>query len=108
MLAKCANPKCSASFRYLHQGRLFVLDVSENADTGGPCRNERLAAHRLRYFWLCDTCRRSMTVVTEQGWKVEVVPFTALQGEQTPRRAPVKFFGTGLGAVEEVRRKPAV
>jgi len=106
MLAKCANPRCSASFRYLHQGRLFVLDVSDNAGTGGPRRNERLAAHRLRYFWLCDTCRRSMTVVTEQGWKVEVVPFTALQGEQTSWKASVKFLGTGLGADEEIQRKP--
>ena len=73
MLAKCANPPCFASFRYLHEGRLFVLDVSDDAGTDGRCRNERLEAHGLRYFWLCDTCHRSMTVVVRKGREAEVV-----------------------------------
>lgn len=25
MLSKCANPECSESFRYLHEGRIFHL-----------------------------------------------------------------------------------
>jgi hypothetical protein len=79
MLAKCANPKCSASFLYLRQGRLFVLDVADDAVNGGPSRDERLVAHRLRYFWLCDMCHRSMTVVTEKGRGVEVVPLASQQ-----------------------------
>lgn len=102
MLAKCANPTCFAPFRYLHEGRLFVLDCLD-----GRCRNERLEAHGLRYFWLCDTCRRSMTVVARKGREAEVVPFTALQGEHTSWKASGKFLGTKLGAVEQVRRKPA-
>jgi hypothetical protein len=27
MLAKCANPSCSASFLHLHDGRLFLLEA---------------------------------------------------------------------------------
>jgi hypothetical protein len=27
MLSKCANPKCSAAFRYLHDGKLFRMEV---------------------------------------------------------------------------------
>lgn len=107
MLAKCANPPCFASFRYLHEGRLFVLDVSDDADTDGQCRNERLEANGLRYFWLCDTCHRSMTVVARKGREAEVVPFTALQGEHTSWKASGKFLGTKLDAVEQVRRRRA-
>lgn len=107
MLAKCANPPCFASFRYLHEGRLFVLDVSDDAGTDGWCRNERLEAHGLRYFWLCDTCHHSMTIVARKGREAEVVPFTALQGEHTSWKASSRFLGTKLGAVEQVRRKPA-
>jgi hypothetical protein len=108
MLAKCANPPCSAYFRYLHQGRLFVLDVSDDTSNGGPLRNEHLAAHRLRYFWLCDICRRSMTVVSEQGWEIKVVPFTALQPEETSWKASLEFLDSGFSTVHGVRRKPAV
>lgn len=107
MLAKCANPTCSASFRYLHQGRLFVLGVSGDASDRGPFSNE-LASHRLRYFWLCDNCHRSMTVVSEQGWEIKVVPFTALQPEETSWKASLEFLDSGFGAVQGVRRKPAV
>jgi hypothetical protein len=27
MLSKCANPKCTALFRYLHIGKLFRMEV---------------------------------------------------------------------------------
>jgi hypothetical protein len=108
MLEKCSNPSCSALFRYLHQGRLFVLDTSDDAGAGGAFRNERLAAHRLRYFWLCDNCHRSMTVVSEQGWEIKVVPFTALQPEETSWKASLEFLDSGFGAVQGVRRKLAV
>jgi hypothetical protein len=27
MLSKCANPACSANFRYLHEGRLFHVEI---------------------------------------------------------------------------------
>jgi hypothetical protein len=108
MLEKCANPTCSAYFRYLHQGRLFVLDVSDDASNRGAFSNERLAAQRLRYFWLCDTCQRSMTVISEQSWEIKVVPFTALQPEEASWTASLEFLDSGFGAVQGVRRKPAV
>ncbi len=107
MLAKCANPTCSESFLYLHQGKLFLLDISDDAGAGRSCRNGRPAPHGLRYFWLCDVCHRSMTVVAEQGGKVKVVPLTAFRGEQTSWEASANFLGAGLNAVDKVRRKPA-
>jgi len=59
MLSKCANPECSASLRYLHQGKIFCLAPTPEVEavTGelNPVMHER--------FWLCDKCAKIMTVV---------------------------------------------
>lgn len=52
MLAKCANPPCSASFRYLQEGMLFKLE----AERGGT------NSLRAEYFWLCSDCSNTMTL----------------------------------------------
>lgn len=33
MLSKCANPKCSEIFRYLHQGKIFSLAPTPEVQT---------------------------------------------------------------------------
>jgi len=33
MLSKCASPVCSTTFRYLHEGKLFLID-SNTASEG--------------------------------------------------------------------------
>ena len=54
MLAKCANPSCSASFRHLQDGRLFLLE---------PDRTLRPSEVKaLEYFWLCKACSAEMTL----------------------------------------------
>jgi hypothetical protein len=59
MLSKCANPSCTGSFRYLHEGRMFHLVVDSRtgkiATTCGPTTIER--------FWLCDKCSKTLTLV---------------------------------------------
>ena len=62
MLSKCANPKCSARFRYLRQGRIFNLEVKQFSPNG--CGE---ASHRVEHFWLCDHCAAIMEVVRENG-----------------------------------------
>ncbi len=57
MLSKCANPGCTATFLYLHQGKLFRLNVahdipasstvSPKIKTGVPC-GIFLAMHSVR------------------------------------------------------------
>jgi hypothetical protein len=81
MLSKCANPSCPASFRYLHEGRLFRIARSAHghngnghADPGGP-----KAPQQLEYFWLCDSCASQMTMARTQKGEVRVVPRFALR-----------------------------
>jgi hypothetical protein len=61
MVSQCANPQCAARFRYLHQGKVFLV---ERKNGNGNSRN---AASRLEYFWLCSDCAPRMTLETEQG-----------------------------------------
>jgi hypothetical protein len=59
MLAKCFNPICSATFRYLSDGRIFHLEIPVAGDTSTSRRRE--------YFWLCDSCCAKFTVVLKNG-----------------------------------------
>ena len=68
MLAKCANPTCSAPFRYLHEGKLFRLDLG----AGPPSPGGRLPRN-LQYFWLCERCACTMTLEMHAG-KVSIRP----------------------------------
>jgi hypothetical protein len=69
MIDKCANPACSATFRSLRDGRVFVKEVE-----GDPRDDGRGHSHELHYFWLCNSCCRTMTVIAENGRGGKVVP----------------------------------
>ena len=58
MLTKCANPACSATFRYLHEGRLFVFEPKRDAPQRGPPADleDTGRSHSPQYFWLCFSC----------------------------------------------------
>ena len=71
MVGKCANPACSTRFLRLRDGRLFVKEVP--ADSTGYGSGHFL---QLRYFWLCDSCCRTMIVIVEEGGEVKVAPLS--------------------------------
>jgi len=71
MLAKCANPSCSVSFRYLQEGRLFRLE----ADPELTPSNSYASSHsRVEYFWLCSHCSGVMALHLGQDGIVVNVP----------------------------------
>ena len=60
MLAKCANPSCSASFHHLQEGRLFRLeDDPELTLSPNPYAS---SFTKVEYFWLCSHCAESMVL----------------------------------------------
>jgi hypothetical protein len=74
MVSKCANPKCQERFRYLHEGKLFRLDVNGVvAEHQTPEAGKTL--RRLEFFWLCDSCAGRMTLRSEPGRGVTLVQF---------------------------------
>ena len=77
MLSKCANPGCSASFLYLHQGKLFRLETGGNGDDTRVDLADsqgKQPSRRLEYFWLCDACASLMTVSFKKGVGVTTRP----------------------------------
>ncbi len=72
MLSKCANPSCSARFRYLNTGQLFRIERPlEGRTSNGSELEERLTAKKgprhVEFFWLCDECSELMTLTFENG-----------------------------------------
>lgn len=76
MLSKCVNPACSASFRYLHEGKVFRLE-REHSD--------EVRSHSFEYFWLCAACANVLTVVVEQ----QVVAVRPLHLKLPPDASPL-------------------
>jgi len=75
MLDKCANPDCSAVFRRLGTGRLFVADPQARPNRAAERQSAR-PPHGLRYHWLCANCSKTLTVLCEAGSTATVVPKT--------------------------------
>jgi hypothetical protein len=71
VLSKCANPTCFARFRYLHEGRIFNIEIKFQS-------SERHAQPRIEHFWLCESCARMMKVVWEDGTAATRLRFLAL------------------------------
>lgn len=78
MLSKCANPKCSETLRYLHQGKIFSLAPTPEVQTV----TEMLPALEER-FWLCERCTKEMTLV----WGGAQVKLVALPKKRGRARA---------------------
>ena len=69
MVSKCANPDCSAAFRYFHQGKLFRFDTLSRLDRRRSMGNDDSPNRPLRhleFYWLCENCAPQMTLIFEK------------------------------------------
>lgn len=77
MLSKCANPKCSASFRRLGSGRLFRFEVRSPSE---PCRDvphsvcSTKSGHASVFFWLCENCNLTNKLSFDSARGLTVAP----------------------------------
>lgn len=85
MVSRCANPNCFATFHYLHEGRLFVLDEHAGASL-------RLTSHALRCFWLCSQCAQTLAVAYDAQDGMRLIP---VQPAARPRTSCEVFPGVG-------------
>jgi hypothetical protein len=82
MVSKCANPVCSASFRYLHEGKLFRMIVA--ADGAGHSNHSadsemRKVSGHIEFFWLCEECAPEMTLTFKPGLGVTTQPLVRVR-----------------------------
>jgi hypothetical protein len=75
MLSKCASPACSTPFRYLHEGKLYLIDRRAASAGRKPRADLRYAGNSrtLEYVWLCSSCCRNLTIQVNDDHGVRVV-----------------------------------
>jgi len=87
MLAKCSNPSCFTSFRYLNKGALFCLETDPPAgEKSGP----------TQYFWLCERCSATMTSTLTENQIVVAIPL--------PERTRRVYSGISLMSSDRKKR----
>ena len=69
MLEKCANAGCSAKLQRLHEGRVFIREIEVD-----PTSDAKKHSRQLHYYWLCNSCCRTMTIISDRGKGIRVVP----------------------------------
>lgn len=77
MVSKCANPACAARFLYMHKGKLYRFELEAQPDKGpslGLDPTMRKHSNGVQFFWLCEKCSASMTLVLCKGIGVTVHP----------------------------------
>ena len=96
-MSKCANPECSEVFRYLHQGKIFLLsptpEVQMATENDYPPLGER--------FWLCDKCSKLMTVV----WGGKEAKLVILASATAPAGPPSLTPASEPAFRDDLRRK---
>ncbi len=83
MLAKCANPACSETFRRLRDGKVFAIEVQTRLSGGAPAG----VRVNVSIFWLCKSCCCVMTVILDKARRVQVVLLPAFAKPQRSNRA---------------------
>jgi hypothetical protein len=90
MLSKCANPGCRNEFRYLHDGKLYLIDSKAVAfarrSLSANARYERTFA-ALEYVWLCSSCAVDLTIHADPEHGISVVRKRATQNP-VPEASP--------------------
>ena len=103
MLAKCANPSCTETFRYLSKGRLFRLE----ADPVSHSYTSYPDSIQDEYYWLCPSCADEYTLHLEEGGRVGVIPMTPRMKEYQKAYAIVaRSDGMMLRSVRSARLRP--
>lgn len=78
MLSNCANPQCSKPFLRLGEGKLFLVEAEDTANSGEPrapfSPYARRPPRRLERYWLCSDCAESSTLVHDRHRGIALVP----------------------------------
>ncbi len=123
MLNRCADPVCCAEFRYLHQGKLFEVEVqyTESLSSDGQSRPGNGKEHVER-CWLCDQCtahitlrfdaRRGVVMVSSLRGPDEALTTAILQSnggaEAGSTRVLVRRLDVDLDLTVSTRRRSAI
>ena len=92
MLSKCANPNCLTTFRYLHEGRLYLIDTRESP-AGHTSRRSR-KSRQVEYAWLCSSCSLYLTIQIDEELGTRAVP--KVEGKRSPKFGTSTIDGSNI------------
>ena len=96
MLQKCANPLCTAEFRYLHEGKLFEVETQYRGISATPAeRTPRNGKAHVELYWFCKSCSARL-----------VLSFDREQGAMT-MRSHVESNDIAVGILPQLIRRNA-
>lgn len=86
MLSKCANPTCFTTFRYLSEGKLYLVDSKAALVRHGGRAESKYAGKSCiyEYFWLCSSCCRIMTIQIDNNFEISVVRKRGMPQDSEP------------------------
>ncbi len=61
MISKCANPDCTAGFRF-QQGQLLRFQTNASESHAAPANSKS-----VRHFWLCKCCSETYRLEYRKG-----------------------------------------
>lgn len=73
MLSKCANPDCTNSFRYLHEGKLYLVDSGSTKRKQNGSFQSAGKSSVPEYAWLCSSCCGQMSIRIDEVDSVLVI-----------------------------------
>ena len=80
MVGTCANPACRAPFHNVHQGKLFRVEAASAQQTRMSTPEPPMftpVRRRVQYFWLCESCAKTMRVVQDGTGGIRIEPLVA-------------------------------
>ena len=85
MLSKCANPNCSATFRFLSEGKLYRIDSKAASVRRGARTESNPGRPRIdEYFWLCSSCCLDMTIRIDNNFEISLVRNREISHDSEP------------------------
>ena len=87
VVSKCANPRCSARLKYMHDGSVFAV---RKPTAGQECPTDDVSFREsvgteVEWFWLCDHCLRQLSI-SSNGLLICT----------SPNQPPQTTFGTAV------------
>ena len=86
MLQKCANPACTAPFRSLREGKLFLAEMHRPRNQVYTVENVRKLRHE--HFWLCESCSSHFTLRFDDDRGMMTVPLAENSRQSLPVARP--------------------
>ena len=81
MLGKCLNPGCFRAFHYFGEGRVFLRSCGcSHVPRGREMSLWPDCSAPLEYFWLCQRCSQTLTLVFDSAGRALVRPRHTLLG----------------------------